>query len=473
VSSDAISSDLELAGELFLRSGLPALEEYVGIECLSPDFDPEWRARGHLDRAAEFLAAWCNAQSLPHTTIEIVRVGDKTPVVFAEVGATSGHEHRATTLIYGHFDKQPPLGSWRAGLSAFTPVRIEDRLYGRGTADDGYATFAAFAAISSLAQRGIAHGRIVVLIESSEESGSPDLETYLDALADRIGTPGLVICLDSGCVSYDRLWVTNSLRGVVGGTLRVDVLTEGVHSGHASGIVPSSFRIARELLDRIEDATTGEIMLDALKSEIPPHRLAEIEEIATSFGEDGAGMFPAVEGLRLDGTDATDRIARGTWRPALSVIAQDGMPDLGAGGNVLRPFTALKLSIRLPPNVDAEAATSAVQDLLTSDPPSGARVSFSPAHPAQGWNAPPLEPWLAKAVSDASIEHFGAPPGSLGLGGSIPFMAALGTRFPGTQFLATGVLGPESNAHGPNEFLHIPTASAVACCVADVLAIIK
>ena len=473
MSNDTASSDPGLAGELFVGRGLPALEEYVGIECLSPDFDPDWKQHGHIDHAADFLAAWCTAQAVPNSTVEIVRVADKTPVLFAEIAASNGREHVATTLIYGHLDKQPPLGSWREGLSAFTPVRIGDRLYGRGTADDGYATFAAFAAISSLKQRGIAHGRIVVLIESSEESGSPDLETYLEVLADRIGTPGLVICLDSGCVSYDRLWLTNSLRGLAAGTLRVEVLTEGVHSGHASGIVPSSFRIARQLLDRLEDSATGEILLDALNSEIPPHRVHEIETIAAQFGDEGAGLFPTTDGLQLDGLNATDRITRGTWQPTLSVIAQEGMPDLGIGGNVLRPFTSLKLSIRLPPNVDAEIATAALTAALTSEPPSGAHVTFTPSHPAQGWDAPALEPWLAEAASAASQAHFGKPLGSLGLGGSIPFMAALGTRFPTTQFLATGVLGPESNAHGPNEFLHVPTAQAVACCVADVLAIVK
>ena len=473
VSNDPQTSASNLAGELFLANGLSALEEYVRIECLSPDFDPDWKANGHIDEAARYLARWCAEQHVPGAWIEIVQMGDKTPVLLAEIRSTSGEERRATTLIYGHFDKQPPLGTWRDGLAPFTPVHIDDRLYGRGTADDGYATFAAFSAISSLEQRGIGHGRIVVLIEASEESGSPDLESYLDELSDRIGTPGLVICLDSGCVSYDRLWITNSLRGVVAGTLRVDVLSEGVHSGHASGIVPSSFRIARELLDRLEDASNGEIRLDELKSEIPAHRLAEIEAIAEAFGEDGAGAFPTVGDLRLDGRHAAERITRGTWRPTLSVIGQEGIPDLGIGGNVLRPFTALKLSLRLPPNVDAQRATDTVAATLTSNPPSGATVSFTPSHPAQGWDAPPLQPWLADAVSAASLAHFGAPPGSLGLGGSIPFMAALGIRFPETQFLATGVLGPESNAHGPNEFLHLPTACAVACCVADVLAIVK
>lgn len=465
--------DAALAGQLFERDGLPALAEYTSIECLSPDFDRDWASHGEIDRAIALLASWCIERHLPATTVEIVRLEGRTPVLLCEIAATPDASNRATTLVYGHFDKQPPLGEWRDGLQPFTAVRIGDRLYGRGTADDGYAVFAAFAAVGALVAADAPHGRIVVLIEGSEESGSPDLDAYLDHLRDRLGELELVICLDSGCISYDRLWVTTSLRGVVSGTLRVDVLEVGVHSGHAGGIVPSSFRIARELLDRIEDPRTGEILLRALWGDIPAHRAVEASEVARAFGEQAAGIFPTLTGLRLDATSPVERLLNGTWRPALAVIGQSGMPDAEIAGNVLRPFTALKLSIRLPPTVDAAAAALAVRDALLTDPPSGARVSFTLAHPAQGWDAPPLQPWLQERVEIASLRHFGAAPGSLGLGGSIPFMASLGNRYPGTQFLATGVLGPESNAHGPNEFLHVPTAKSVASCIAEVLAAIN
>jgi acetylornithine deacetylase/succinyl-diaminopimelate desuccinylase-like protein len=375
-----------------------------------------------------------------------------------------------TVVLYGHFDKQPPFTGWREGLDPYTAVRMGDRIYGRGIADDGYSTFASVGAIEAVRANGGQHGRIVVLIEGSEESGSPDLDAYLDHLAPRLGTPGLVICLDSGCVTYDRLWVTTSLRGIIAGNLRVEVLKNGVHSGQAGGIVPSSFRIARQLLSRIEDESTGEMMLEELKAEIPPHRLREIAQVAESFGADGAGQFPTVDGLELAGSSAAERIERGTWRASLAVTAQAGMPDLEVGGNVLRPFTTLKLSIRLPPNVDAARASAAVSTALTSSPPAGAHVTFDAPHLAQGWDAPPLAVWLADAIETASLTHFGERPSAIGLGGSIPFLDSLGRRYPGTQFLATGVLGPESNAHGPNEFLHLPTAAAVTSCVADILA---
>jgi acetylornithine deacetylase/succinyl-diaminopimelate desuccinylase-like protein len=465
-------ADQRLAGQLFVTNGLPVLEQYTAIECLSPAFDSAWQSHGAIESAVELLATWCAERAIPAMSVEVVRLPGRTPLIFAEIAATDGATERATTLLYGHFDKQPALGPWDDGLAPFAPVHRGDRLYGRGTADDGYATFSAFSAIESLAQRGVAHGRILVLIEGSEESGSPDLDAYLDHLAPRLGTPGLVICLDSGCVTYDRLWVTTSLRGTIVGTLRVEVLKNGVHSGQAGGIVPSSFRVARELLDRIEDDKTGDLLLEELRAEIPSHRLAEIEQVAKSFGMEGAGVFPSVDGLELAGGTPAERIERGTWLASLAVTGQEGMPDLEDGGNVLRPFTTLKLSIRIPPNVDAARAAAALTKALTANPPQGAHVTFDAPHLAQGWDAPPLEDWLAEAVESASLTHFGERPAAIGLGGSIPFMDSLGRRYPATQFLATGVLGPESNAHGPNEFLHVPTAEAVTCCVADVLSVV-
>jgi acetylornithine deacetylase/succinyl-diaminopimelate desuccinylase-like protein len=456
---------------VFDESGLHALGEYTRIRCLSPAFDPDWEAHAHLDAAAELLRSWCASRAVPGATVEIARLPGRTPVLFAEIPASDPARADSTTLVYGHFDKQPPLGAWREGLDPFTPVREGDRLYGRGTADDGYATFAAFAAFEALAATSTPHGRIVLLVEASEESGSPDLEAHLDALAPRIGTPSLVVCLDSGCVTYDRLWVTTSLRGNLVCTVRVDVLDEGVHSGSAGGIVPSSFRILRQLLARIEDAATGDLLLPELATELPEHRRREIAEVAAEFGEAAAGSFPSVGGLELAGADAAERVERGTWRASLAFIGIDGVPAVRDGGNVLRPFTTAKLSVRLPPTVDAALAARALEKALTSAPPSGARVTVEFEEPATGWDAPAPSDWLREALDDASLACFGAPARSMGLGGSIPFMAALGARFPGTQFLATGVLGPQSNAHGPNEFLHVPTAGAVSAVVAHVLGV--
>lgn len=467
---DAVADALRASvPDFFERDVLPSLARYTAIECLSPAFDRSWSERGEIARAAELLRQWSAAREIPGLVVDVVEIAGRTPVVYAEVPATDPRRSTSTTLLYGHFDKQPPLGDWRPGLSPFTAVREGDRLYGRGTADDGYATFAALTALEALEHAGGSHGRVVLLAESSEESGSPDLEAHLDLLGPRLGEPALVVCLDSSCVTYDRLWVTTSLRGNLVCEVRVDVLDEGVHSGIAGGIVPSSFRVLRLLLDRIEDATTGELRLPELRAEIPDRRRSEIGKLATEFGEAAAGSFPTVPGLELSGTSAAERVERGTWGGALALTGIAGVPGLREGGNVVRPYTAAKLSIRLPPSCDPDAARCAVDRALTADAPAGARVAVEWESPAAGWDAPEPAPWLGRALDAASLAAYGLPARAMGLGGSIPFVSALGARFPAAQFVVTGVLGPESNAHGPNEFLHIPAAKSLTVAVAHLL----
>jgi acetylornithine deacetylase/succinyl-diaminopimelate desuccinylase-like protein len=455
------------ARRLFDGEALPTLTDYVRIPCLSPAFDPEWHDHGHIDRAARLFADWARARQIPGLQVELVELRDRTPLLLCEIPATPGAEHAGTTLLYGHLDKQPPLGAWREGLDPFEPVVEGDRLYGRGTADDGYALFASLLGVEAGLEAGGAHGRCVVLVEASEESGSIDLEAHLEALAERIGEPALVICLDSGCVTYDRLWVTTSLRGMVTATLRVDVLRRGVHSGSAGGAVPSSFRILRQLLSRVEDEATGELLLPELNVEIPAGRLAEMEAVAEEMGEEAAGRFPTVDGLEATASPA-ERLANRTWRPALAMIGMDGIPSGRDAGNVLRPYTAARMALRLPPTADAGAALAALHRAFVTDVPAGARVQFE-GEAAGGWNAPATAPWLAEAMSGASLAYFGNEPRSIGEGGSIPFLGELAIRFPEAQFLATGVLGPGSNAHGTDESLHLPTARSLTAVVGHVL----
>jgi len=372
-------------------------------------------------------------------------------------------------LLYGHLDKQPPMTGWLDGLGPWTPVRRAERLYGRGGADDGYAVFASLAAIEAVRAEGGSHARCVLLIEASEESGSPDLPAHVEALAPRLGSPSLVVCLDSGCATFDRLWATTSLRGLAGVTVTVRVLTEGVHSGAAGGMVPSSFRLLRQLLDRVEDARTGAVLLPELHAEIPPDRVAELTATATELGNGGA-TFPFVPGVVAShtGEPAIQLLAR-TWRPALAYIGADGLPPTSQAGNVLRPATTLGLSFRLPPTVDPEVATDAIERALTTDPPQGAQVTVDRDHAAAGWAAPSFAPWLEQALHQASLAAWGQPARTIGEGGSIPFMGMLGERFPAAQFVVTGVLGPGTNAHGPNEYLHVPYATALTGAVAHLL----
>jgi acetylornithine deacetylase/succinyl-diaminopimelate desuccinylase-like protein len=452
--------------EVFERSAVPALERYIAIPNRSPLFDPDWAGAGHMERAVALIGGWCRERSVPGLQVEVIRLAGRTPLIWIEAPGDVDD----TVLLYGHLDKQPEMEGWAEGLGPWKPVRRGTRLYGRGGADDGYAAFAVLTALEALAAQRVPRARCVALIEACEESGSVDLPAYVEHLAERIGEPSLVIALDSGCGNYDQLWVTTSLRGMVTGTLRVEVLREGVHSGDASGVVPSSFRILRQLLSRLEDEATGEIRVPELHAAVPADRREQAERAAAVLGREVFTKFPFPPGMEPIDADPTSLVLNRTWRPWLAITGIDGAPSVRAGGNVLRPYTAAKLSLRLPPPLDGVAATDRVRTLLEAEPPYGARVSFSAEGAASGWNAPSFAPWLEQALAAASEASFGRPAVAMGEGGSIPFMAMLGDLFPAAQFLVTGVLGPGSNAHGPNEFLDLPTAERVTACVARVLA---
>jgi acetylornithine deacetylase/succinyl-diaminopimelate desuccinylase-like protein len=451
---------------------VPALTDYIRIPNKSPHFDPSWREHGHMEQAVKLLAGWAQTRlgAIDGAHLEIVRLEGRTPVILIEIPGAGGAERVAPVLLYGHFDKQPEMTGWSEGLGPWSPQLRGDRLYGRGGADDGYAMFGALSAIFGLRDQHIAHAPCCILIEACEESGSYDLPAYVDYLAPRLGQPALVVCLDSGCGDYDRLWLTTSLRGIAMGNLTVRVLSEGVHSGDASGIVPSSFRILRSLLERIEEADTGRIKLDALYCQIPEERRAQAREAASALGASVFSKFPFLPGMTAMGEDLAELVLNRTWRPALSTVGLAGAPEPQNAGNVLRPFTTAKLSMRLPPTVDAAAATAALKRALERDPPYGAEVEFAEEPGQGGWNAPPLAPWLAHSIAQASEAAFGQAAAMMGEGGSIPFMGMLGAKFPQTQFVITGVLGPHSNAHGPNEFLHIPTGKNVTEVIARILA---
>jgi acetylornithine deacetylase/succinyl-diaminopimelate desuccinylase-like protein len=448
---------------------LPTLTEYIRIPNVSKAFDTEWEAHGHMAEATELIRAWCAARPIEGLTVDVHRLPGLTPLIICEVPATDPALSARTVLLYGHLDKQPEMAGWRDGLGPWTPVIEDDKLYGRGGADDGYAAFAALVAIECAQAEGIAHARLVVLIEASEESGSPDLPAYVDALGDRLGSPELVICLDGGCLDDERLWLATSLRGLVNGGLTVEVLTAGTHSGQASGVVPSSFRIIRELLDRVEDSATGEVLLPALHVEIPADRIAAAADTAAAIDFKPSDEFPFAGSTRAMTTDAAAQFLAQTWHPTLSYIGADGFPPPDREGNVLRPWTRLTLSFRLPPTCDERVAADAIALALTRDPPQGAVVRFEVDSTGPGWAAPALAPWLEAGLDEASSAAFGAPHRSFGEGGSIPFMGMLGARFPNAQFVVTGALVPGSNAHGPDEFLHLPTARRVTECIARLL----
>ena len=458
---------------------VPQLIEYIRIPAKSPSFDRDWAAHGFLDAAIKQAHAWVAAQNVAGLTLEIVRIAGRTPVLFFDIPATGGLDKNNTVLLYGHLDKQPEMAGWRDGLGPWIPVYEDGKLYGRGSADDGYAVFAALSAIMALDAQGIARPHCVGLIETCEESGSYDLPAYLDMLTPRMGDIKLVIALDSGAGNYDQMWVTTSLRGLVNGTMTVKLLTEGVHSGDAGGVVPSSFRVARQLLDRIDDSRTGVVKPTAFNCDIPDERIAQAKQAAEILGEcmwqrfpwdsccDDGGKFVFVQPVTKD---PVELILNRTWRAALAVTGADGLPPIESAGNVQRSYTSLKFSLRLPPLVDAPKAAAVLKATLENDAPYQAHVTCHVEQSATGWNAPPSAPWLTALLETASQTYYGKPAAYLGEGGTIPFMGMLGVKFPLAQMLVTGVLGPKSNAHGPNEFLHVPYAKKLTAAVALVLA---
>ena len=447
---------------------VPSLTEYIRIPNKSPAFDPKWVEHGYMDDAVKLMERWARERlsAIKGAKLDVVRLPGRTPLIFMEIPG----EGDKTALLYGHLDKQPEMAGWTDGFGPWTPVRKGDRLYGRGSSDDGYAMYGALSAVLALHDQGIAHARCVIMIEACEESGSYDLPHYVEHLSKRIGKPSLVVCLDSGCGNYDQWWLTTSLRGNSTGVLTVRVLDEGVHSGDASGVVPSSFRIVQQLLARLEDPDTGEVLLKSLHAKVPADRLAQAKITARVLKTETWDKFPFANGTKPVTKNAVELILNRTWRPQLAVTGADGLPQPINAGNVMLPYTEVKLSRRLPPTVDAPKAGEAMKKVLTKNPPYGAEVTFDMEPSMTGWNAPSFQPWLDKAVKEAAQIAFGRPPAFMGEGGSIPFMAMLGEKFPGTQFIVTGVLGPHSNAHGPNEFLHIPTGKRVTQAVAHVLA---
>ncbi|MEO8022447.1 M20 family metallopeptidase [Polaromonas sp.] len=453
------------------------ITDYITIPAKSPSFDADWAGHGHIDTVMRNAAAWVEAQKVEGLKLEIVRLEGRTPVLFFEVPATKTGATE-TVLMYGHLDKQPEFTGWRNDLGPWTPKYEDGKLFGRGGADDGYAVYASIAAIQALKAQNVPHPRIVGLVETCEESGSYDLLPYVDALRTRLGDVGLVICLDSGAGNYDQLWLTTSLRGMASGVLKVEILTEGVHSGDASGLVPSSFRIMRQVLDRLEDSKTGRLLPQSFHCEIPAERLAQAKATAQILGDQIYKRFPwahydcggATTFALPTTTDPVEALLNRTWKPTLSVTGADGFPEMGNAGNVLRPYTAFKLSLRLPPLVDAGSAVQELKALLEDNAPYQAKVTFESAGGATGWNAPSTSPWFQKALDDASQAYYGAPCGTIGQGGTIPLMNMLSRGFPKAQMMVCGVLGPKSNAHGPNEFLHVPYAKKITAAVAHVIA---
>ena len=448
------------------KSIIPTMSDYIKIPNKSPSFDKNWQKNGYMDQAVNLLKKWCESQPIKGMTTEVIQIDERTPLLFIEIKGNSDDK----VLLYGHYDKQPEFTGWRDDLGPWKPVVEDGKLYGRGSADDGYALFSYLTAFRILQEQNIPHANCVIVLEGCEESGSYDLPFYMEKLKHKIDSPSLVVCLDAECGNYDQLWCTSSLRGNLVGVLSVDVLSEGVHSGSASGIVPSCFRIARELLNRIEDPKTGNILCSDLFTEISEKTMDQTKIASDILSDSIYKKFPWVS-LEKDSYETPyELMLNNTWKPILSVTGADGLPNNEIAGNVLLPNLRLKLSFRLPPPLDTKAAGEEIKKILEHKPPPNCKIKYEPESAMSGWEAPPIEEWLEDSISEASHSFFNKPSVFMGAGVSIPLMGLLSEKFPKAQFLVTGLLGPNSNAHGPNEFMDIETAKKLTGCVAKIIA---
>ena len=448
------------------KSALPSLCEFVEIPALSPSFDSEWEANGYLDAAVNTFIAWTRSLPLKGLTVSVHRLKNRSPLLLVKIEGDSDGE----VLFYSHLDKQPEATGWSKGKGPWKPVIEDDWLFGRGSVDDGYGGYAGILSVLALQDQGVSHPTCRFLIETGEESGSPDLSFYLDELESVLGVPDLVIVLDTGGIDYDRLWITESLRGIVAGTLSVKVSSVGVHSGHGSGIMPSSFRLARQLLSRIEDENTGEIKPEWLHIDITDKMKEQAKKIV-DMNSDSVDDFPLLDGVEKQVNDPLDIFLAMNLAPSLSIIGADGIPSIQDAGNVLRTNTDLKVSIRTPPGISADEVAKKVQALLEANPPNGAHVSAEMTEVADGFLSPELPEKLSDMLEKSGEKFYGNSPMSLFIGGTIPVMAMLQSRYPDSKFIITGAGGPGGNAHGPDEKLHIPTAKKVTKCMAAVVSV--
>ena len=454
---------------LWDKSLLPALKEFIHIPALSPDFDARWEENGNLMKAVLQAKDWAEKQGVKGLKCEIVVHRGHTPCLLVEIGEQGCPETTKSVFFYGHLDKQPENEGWDKNKSPWNPVVEDGKLFGRGAVDDGYSFYTCIGAIKALQNLAIAHPRCVGLFECCEESSSRHYEEYLKETEDKLGPIGLVIALDSASGDFERLWITHSLRGMIGGIIDAQALKAGVHSGEASGIVPSSFMILRSLLDRIERSSTGEIIPEVFHCEIPASALEETKAVADLLGDEVWSLFPWYGESSPLHTDPFSCLLHRNWRPALSVTGADGIPSIEAAGNVMRVHTALKVGMRLPPLVDAEKASQAFGQIVCEDPPFNVGLSYKPTVASTGWQAPQEAAWLKRAFEESSLAYWGNLPCYLGMGASIPLLNLFNRIWPEAQFMVAGALGPNSNAHGPNESLHLGYAVRLTAAIAWII----
>lgn len=443
---------------------IPTLMKYIEIDNLSPCFDPEWANNGKAEKAANLLLEWAKNQNIKGLKGDVYKIENLSPIVFLEIESNGGE---GNVFMYGHYDKQPHFDGWIEGTGPTTPKIIGDLLYGRGGADDGYSIFSSLLSIKAIQNFNLKHGKVCILIEGSEESGSPHLMQYIEKLENNIGSPDLLVCLDSGVKDYDRLWLTTSLRGCVMKDIEVKCLEEAVHSGLGSGQGPDSFNVIRQLLDRLHDSKTGDVT-DKLQVKIPDSKMQEAKAVVNILG-DKLVLAKVLEGVKFCKEDLIDVYLGGTWKATLTVTGQTGLPPHSTAGNVLRASTSIRISIRLPPTLNNEEASKIIDEIVLKDPPYNSKVTINSMNSGPGWAANNYSDKLKNSLSNSSKQIWGKEAQTFGEGGSIPFINSLAVKFPKSDLLVMGVLGPGSNAHAANETLHVPYCKKITCVLSHAI----
>eukprot|EP01134_Creolimax_fragrantissima_P007648 CFRG7648T1 len=452
----------------FQEKFVDTLSGFIKIPNCTPAFDADYLTNGHIQTAIKYILDFTDSLKIPGLTHSVYDDESRPPMVCIVYPG----EVKQNVMIYGHLDKQPFMeGRWSEGLDALTPVIRDNKLYGRGSADDGYSVLAALLSIQAAREQGVPLPRICILLETEEESGSENLLYLMEQaqVKEALGKPDICICLDSETADYDKIWVTSSLRGLAACNLKIEVMESGQHSGLAGGIVPETFTIARQLLDRLEDSTTG-VVVDEFNSQPDDKKRNEAKEVAEYHGSSLFTNFKLLEGVSaMSEHDLAQMYLQNVWYASLSVTGGCGLPDVSDAGNVLRPWTQLRVGIRLPPNVNGHDAAKKLEEVLTKDPPYGCKISVTGLQGGNGFCTKPFPIYLNDSIRDASMAFFGQAHSSFGIGGSIPFLSELGQKYPEAQIIPMGAMGPDCNAHNPDESIDLPYAKKFVCFLSHLL----
>ena len=439
LAGNSSTEDLRTAIDASFGQTLEQLKELVAIPGIAwPSFDRE-----PLERSAEAVADLLRGVGLDNVQILACDKPDGTPGGPAVVARRPAADGRPTVLLYAHHDVQPTgdTGLWET--DPFTAVEKDGRLYGRGAADDKagiMAHVAAYAAVSEVLGSALGLG-VTFFFEGEEEAGSPTFRSFLEENRELLRADVIVVA-DSSNWKVGVPALTTSLRGLVDGTIEVQVLEHAVHSGMYGGPVLDAPTLLSRLIATLHDdggnvAIKGLVATDTTAVDLPE--------------EDYRSDASVLDGVRLAGSGS---IASRLWtKPALSIIGFDA-PSVDAASNTLLPRARAKFSLRLAPGQVPAEAMDAVRGHVEANAPFGARVTFTPGESGNPFLTDTSSPAASLAMW-ALGEAWGVPAVETGIGGSIPFIADLMELYPDVQILVTGVEDPDSRAHSANESLHL------------------